>query len=78
MTNFEKIKQLDLNELAKLLLKINHEDFVDDDFCLRLCTHRGECDGNSCFALKDELRGYDLWLKGEAYGEKQCEICEDV
>lgn len=64
MTNFEKIKQMSVDELAKLVY------FIKNGYCVRDFCKIGK--SGQCICFEDEkicLCGLKQWLESEAYNE---------
>lgn len=51
MTVYERIKQMDIKEMAKYLSKFDYWEVSNNiKFCKNLCEHKKECsDLNDCF-----------------------------
>lgn len=71
---YEYIKKQNLKSMAKLLHDIIDSDFVERDFCSRVCPYRNTCEDFECKVLDNNLDYVEMWLGGEIYAKECCEV----
>lgn len=74
---YEYILNQDIKSMAKLLDDISNTDFIERDFCGRVCPFRDSCEDFECMVLEKDLNYIEMWLGGEAYAKECCEVNQD-
>ena len=65
MTNFEKIKSLDVDQMARFMLSVEYDEVVPRKYC---------CDKKFCAQCDENLSCYTKWLKAEAKIKKDISL----